>query len=85
MYPNVQFILHQGDYTTITDWIKSGEIDFGFINPDVVSGLNTIALKDGELLAVLPKNHPLAKKCVVTLKQLVSKHFFINTVCVTAD
>jgi hypothetical protein len=33
MYPNVQFILHQGDYTTIPEWIKSGKVDFGFINP----------------------------------------------------
>lgn len=77
IYPNVQFILHQGDYTTIPEWINSGEIDFGFINPAAVSGLNTISLKDGELLAVLPKKHPLAKENVVTLKQLVTEPFLL--------
>ncbi len=30
IYPNVQFILHQVDYTTIQEWIKSSEVDFGF-------------------------------------------------------
>ncbi|MBW9159426.1 LysR family transcriptional regulator [Clostridium tagluense] len=77
MYPNVQFILHQGDYTTIPEWIKSGQVDFGFINPAAVSGLNIIILKDGELLAVLPKNHPLAKECVLTLKQLITEPFLL--------
>ncbi len=77
MYPNVQFLLHQGDYTTIPQWIKSGEVDFGFINPAAASGLNTITLKDGELLAVLPKNHPLAKENIVTLKQLVTEPFLL--------
>lgn len=32
-YPNVQFLFHQGDYTLIPEWIASGQIDFGFINP----------------------------------------------------
>lgn len=32
-YPNVRFVLHQGDYTTIHEWIHNGTIDFGFINP----------------------------------------------------
>ena len=77
IYPNVQFILHQGDYTTIPKWIKSGEVDFGFINPAAVSGLETIALKDGELLAVLPKKHHLAKESVITLKQLVTEPFLL--------
>jgi len=77
IYPNVQFILHQGDYTTIPEWIKSGEVDFGFINPAVASGLNTITLKDGELLAVLPQNHPLARNNVVTLKQLAAEPFLL--------
>lgn len=77
IYPDVQFILHQGDYTTIPEWIKSGEVDFGFINPAAVSKLNTIALKDGELLAVLPQEHSLAKERSVTLKQLATEPFIL--------
>ena len=46
LYPNVEFIIHQGDYT-IQNWIKTGAVDFGFVNPNAVNGLQTITLKDG--------------------------------------
>lgn len=38
-YPNVQFILHQGDYTSIPEWVRTGAIDFGFVNPEAVTGM----------------------------------------------
>jgi len=76
-YPGVEFIIHQGDYTSILDWIKTGAIDFGFINPKAVKGIETIALKEGAMLAVLPKLHPLAKKKVVPLKLLAKEPFIL--------
>ena len=45
-YPGVEFVIHQGDYTSIQEWIKTGAVDFGFVNPKAVSGLslNTLPL-----------------------------------------
>lgn len=77
IYPHVQFVLLQGDYTTILEWIKTGEVDFGFINSTSALGLDTITLKEGELLAVLPKNHPLAGNNSVTLKELANEPFLL--------
>ena len=51
-YPNVQFVLHQGDYTTIPEWVRTGEADFGFVNPDAVKGMKIQFIKEGELRAV---------------------------------
>lgn len=34
-YPHVQFLFHQGDYTLIPEWIRTGTIDFGSITPPV--------------------------------------------------
>lgn len=70
LHPKVQFILHQGDYTTIPEWVRTGEVDFGFVNPDAVSGMKTKFIKEGELRAVLPENHKLAAKPFVTLQEL---------------
>ena len=39
LYPTVNFVLKQGEYTSIKKWILHGEIDFGFVNSDVVSGI----------------------------------------------
>ena len=77
LYPNVQFVFHDGDYTSIQEWIKTGLVDFGFITPDAVTGLETIKIKDGEMLAVLPKNHPLTEKPMVSLHSLTKEPFIL--------
>lgn len=76
-YPNVQFVLHQGDYTSIPEWVRTGEADFGFVNPDAVLGVKTKFIKTGELRAVLPLDHFLAKAEYVTLENLVNEPFLL--------
>lgn len=76
-YPSVEFVIHQGDYTSIQEWIKTGAIDFGFVNPKAVSGMETTVLKEGSMLAVLPEKHPLAEKEVVPLETLAAEPFIL--------
>lgn len=77
LYPNVQFNLHQGDYNSIQEWIKIGAVDFGFITPAAVTGLETITIKDGEMLAVLPANHKLASQSTVSLAEMTKDPFIL--------
>lgn len=77
MYPHVQFLFHQGDYTTIPEWIKTGAVDFGFIAPAAASDLKTIPIKSGEMFAVLPKTHPYADKASVPLSELTKEPFIL--------
>lgn len=76
-YPNVQFVLHQGDYTSIPEWVRTGEADFGFVNPDAMPNVKTKFIKKGELRAVLPTNHPLAQNEFVTLENLEKEPFLL--------
>lgn len=78
-YPSVIFELHQGEYTSIAQWIKEGSVDFGFVNPDAeeVANLNTIPLQQDEMLAVIPNNHLLTKKNKITLEDLVNEPFIL--------
>ena len=76
-YPNVQLVVHQGDYTTIPEWVRTGELDFGFVTPDAVEGTDSRFLKTGEHRACLPKNHPLAQKQSVTLEELSKEPFLL--------
>ena len=76
-YPGVEFVIHQGDYTTIQEWIKTGAVDFGFVNPKAVSGMETKLLKEGAMLAVLPEKHPLADLDVVPLELLAKEPFIL--------
>ena len=74
-YPNVRLIVHQGDYTTIPEWVRTGDLDFGFVTPDAIEGTDRRFLKTGEHRACLPKNHPLAKRQSVTLEELAKEPF----------
>ncbi|WP_296022986.1 MULTISPECIES: LysR family transcriptional regulator [unclassified Treponema] len=76
-YPKVQLVLHQGDYSSIAEWVKNGSVDFGFVNPAAVSGMESKIVKTGEFCAVVPKNHPLSKKKSVTLKDLKNEPFLL--------
>jgi DNA-binding transcriptional LysR family regulator len=73
----VQFLLHQGDHRSIQEWIKVGAVDFGFITPAAVTGLQTITIKDGAWLAVLPEDHKLASNGSVNLEELVKEPFIL--------
>lgn len=77
LYPHVQFLFHQGDYSSIQEWIKTGEVDFGFITPPAVTDLKTITIKDGEMLAILPKNHYLAANSSIRLEEIASEPFIL--------
>lgn len=77
LYPGVEFVIHQGDYTSIQNWIKTGAVDFGFVNPKAVNGLQTIPLKEGIMLAVFPEHHALAQKEIVPLSELAEEPFIL--------
>lgn len=76
-YPNVQLVLHQGDYNSICEWVQNGIVDFGFVNPSAVKGLEVQILKTGPFVAVLPKNHPLASKQSVSLHELEKEDYLL--------
>lgn len=77
IYPKVQFLFHQGDYTTIPEWIRTGAVDFGFVAPAAAPDLKTISIKSGEMLAVLPSTHPFADRASIPLKELTKDPFIL--------
>ncbi len=77
LYPNVQFLFHQGDHRLIPEWIRSGTIDFGFVSPKAAGGLETVHVKNGEMLAVLPQGHPLTNGSSVPLDALSQEPFIL--------
>ena len=77
-YPNVEFVLHQGDNNSIPEWVRSGEADFGFVNMNVLPNpANARFIKEGEYRAVLPQSHPLANAPYVTLEELAKENFLV--------
>ena len=77
MHPGIEFVLHQGDYSLFQDWIKTGAVDFAFVNPAAIKGIETVILKEGAMLAILPEEHPLARKDAVPLEALTAEPFIL--------
>ena len=76
-FPSVHFDLQQGEYTMIGNWIKEGSVDFGFVNPDAVTGLTVIPLCVDEMLAVLYPGHVLATRDTVHLAELAKEPYIL--------
>jgi DNA-binding transcriptional LysR family regulator len=76
-YPSVHFELHQGHYSDISNWIKDGTVDFGFVNSSAVSNLTVTPLQKDEMIAVLPVNHHLANSSKVSLNELINEPYIL--------
>lgn len=71
LYPNITFTLHNSEsYDEITEWIRRGQVDCGFVRLPAANDLTTHFLKEDMLVAVLPMEHPLAKSKVFPVEQL---------------
>lgn len=82
-YPLVKVRLINDTYSAIEKAILSGQADCGFISLDAKEELNFIPLFTDALLAVLPKNHPLARKRHIPLSALKNEPFILP--CVGAN
>lgn len=76
-YPQVNFVLQQGEYTSIGRWVQEGSVDFGFVNADAVSDVEMQMLYEDEMVAVLPQGHPFSVYEEVSLTQLAGESFIL--------
>ncbi|MDY4971828.1 MAG: LysR family transcriptional regulator substrate-binding protein [Lachnospiraceae bacterium] len=78
-YPKVEVEIMDGNYDEIRDWIIHGQVDCGFLSSIVADNLKFYPLWDDPLCALLPEDHPLAKKESVTLPELFRYPLIIET------
>ena len=77
LYPQVEFEPLAGDYDDITKRIFSGKIDCGFLTAPVADDLTFFPLYQDPMMALLPTDHPLAKKKTLTLSELKKEPFIL--------
>lgn len=77
-YPGIDYELVIGNYAEIREWIASGRVDCGFLPLPTEESFDAISLGSDRLLAVLPPEHPLAKKRVVKLADLANEPFLLD-------
>ena len=76
-YPNVQFELYQGEYTSIEQKLMEGSLDLGFTCIDAIQHVNYKELYYDEMFALVKKNHILSSHKVLSMEQ-IAKYPFIQ-------
>ncbi len=76
-YPGIDYEMLLGDYDEVERWINEGRVDCGFLRLPVNSDFDVISLKQDEYKAVLPIDHPLAKKEGLDYEDLNDQPFLL--------
>ena len=76
-HPNLRFELHQGVYSEIEEWVRSGVVDFGFTDASRVTPFVCEPVFQDTMLAVLPEGHPLGENIFVQVGQLKQEPFIL--------
>lgn len=74
-YPNIQIQLLNGEYNEISDWLRRGVVDCGFLAMPASTEFETTFLLRDSLVAILPLEHPMAGDAVFPLSQLPNECF----------
>ncbi|MBQ9845535.1 MAG: LysR family transcriptional regulator [Oscillospiraceae bacterium] len=77
-YPNVNFVIKQGDYNDTYNGIMDGTLDFGFTIIGASPDLENVPLYSDKMMAILPLQHPLANEKSVTFSQLAADPFILS-------
>ena len=74
-HPKVELQMFNGDYHDMELWLRSGEIDLGFVSLPAPEGIRTIPLAQDPLVAILPQGHRLASLERIPLRELEREPF----------
>lgn len=74
-HPKAELEMFNGDYHDIEQWLRSGEIDLAFVTLPAPKGMRTIPLIEDPLVAVLPRDHRLARLETIPIGELEGEPF----------
>lgn len=76
-YPGIRYELLLGDYGEIEQWINEGRVDCGFLRLPTKAEYESVSIEKDEYVAVLPGDHPLTKKEVLSPHDVDGQPFML--------
>lgn len=76
-YKDIKLIIEEKEPADVTSAIKAGLYDYGLVRDfyDDISDFISIPIAKARLVAIVSKNHPLARHKIIKLKQLEKEKF----------
>ena len=84
-HPNIQIHLMEGIRQEVTAWLDEGLADIGFLSYQEPMPYDWFPIYEDPMLAVLPKNHPLAAAASYPLKRCQEERFIMPAMGRDAD
>ncbi len=76
-YPGISVQLHIGEYTQIASWLEQGKIDCGILDMEHKSSFDMEFLFRDDLVAIVPKDHPMAGARTFPVRRIAEERFII--------
>lgn len=77
-HPGIRFEVRTGNFAGMLELLRTGSVDFAITTTEAAGSYESIPLKDGRMLAVLPRGHRLADRDVVRLEDLREEHILLE-------
>lgn len=75
VHPRAALEMRSGDYHDVEQWLGEGSVNLGFVTLPGPAGMQTIPLAEDPLVAILPKDHPLAALRQIPIQKLGQEPF----------
>ena len=77
-YPGIQFeLVSKWEFTEVEELVRRGQVDCGFLGLPAGDALDTAFLRRDRMMAVLPKNHPLANASYYPMARFAQDPFIL--------
>ena len=76
-FPNIEVRIDEGNDSQVVQWLQERRVDVGFVVlPD--ERFDTVTLLEDQIVALIPKTHPLANKEKICLQDLSTVPFILT-------
>ena len=84
-FPGVEIGIHQGTYSDVIDWLKTGAVDVGFLSTASARDLSVQPLYRDRLMCVVPKGFRTRNPGYITPEEMREETFVVQDDATDAD
>ena len=84
-YPQIEVEVYQGTYDDVKNWLRSGNVDLGFLSSNCCEDFAMTELMHDPLVCIAPKGYPAPKDGIMTPETLNGQKFVVQGDATDAD
>lgn len=78
LHPNIEVVIEQGGYDSVTEWITRSRVDLGFVSLPTAPGLDVTPLYADSLVCIAPEGFEPKNKTYMTVAELMEHNVVLQ-------